>query len=348
MIIGNVALYGATGGKAFFRGIAAERFCVRNSGASAVVEGVGDHGCEYMTGGVAVVLGATGRNFAAGMSGGVAFVFDPEGAFEQTCNAELVDLDPVVTAEDEALLHGLVSEHAERTGSEVAAAILGDWFASKKAFVKVYPRDYKRVIEAQKAAEQNEKEAAELAEADAFERLKAISSLAAKKEDSSKSNNALPLKVRPTRTEAPKKTRGFVEYEREPLGYRDAEARLKDWKEVHRHDSSEETKTLLATQSARCMDCGTPFCHQTRVGVSPREQDSGVERARAPGAVAGRARPPPRDEQLPRVHRARVPRAVRGELHARDHREPRHDQVHRVHDRRPRLRGGLDRPPPPR
>ena len=266
VIIGNVALYGATGGKAFFRGIAAERFCVRNSGASAVVEGVGDHGCEYMTGGVAVVLGATGRNFAAGMSGGVAFVFDPEGAFEQNCNAELVDLDPVVTAEDEALLHGLVSEHAERTGSEVAAAILGDWFASKKAFVKVYPRDYKRVIEAQKAAEQNEKEAAELAEADAFERLKAISSLAAKKEDSSKSNNALPLKVRPTRTEAPTKTRGFVEYEREPLGYRDAEARLKDWKEVHRHDSSEETKTLLATQSARCMDCGTPFCHQTGSG----------------------------------------------------------------------------------
>jgi len=268
IIIGNVALYGATSGKAFFRGVAAERFCVRNSGASAVVEGVGDHGCEYMTGGNAIILGPTGRNFAAGMSGGVAYVYDPKGTFKENCNLELVDLDPLESAEDEELVHGLISEHQSRTDSTVAAAILGDWFKAKRAFVKVFPRDYKRVLTARKAAEQNEAEAKALAEEDAFERLKAISSLAGKDEakGGDRANNALPLKVRPTRTEAPKKIRGFVEYEREPLGYRDAMERLKDWKEVHKHDPSETTATLLATQSARCMDCGTPFCHQTGSG----------------------------------------------------------------------------------
>jgi glutamate synthase (NADPH/NADH) len=136
IIVGNVALYGATAGKAFFRGVAAERFCVRNSGASAVVEGVGDHGCEYMTGGNVIILGPTGRNFAAGMSGGVAYIYDPLGAFPANCNMELVDLDPLETAEDEALVNGLIAEHKARTGSTVAAAILGDWFNAKQAFVK--------------------------------------------------------------------------------------------------------------------------------------------------------------------------------------------------------------------
>ena len=268
IIIGNVALYGATSGKAFFRGVAAERFCVRNSGASAVVEGVGDHGCEYMTGGVAVILGPTGRNFAAGMSGGVAYVYDPLARFEENCNAELVDLYAIEEAEDEALVHGLIKEHKERTGSIVASAILGDWFEAKKHFVKVYPRDYKRVLDAQKAAAANAAEAKALAEEDAFAKLVSMSSLASSDSGSSseKTNNALPLKVRPTRTEAPKKLRGFVDYEREPLGYRDPAERLKDWNEVHRHDGADATKSLLSTQSARCMDCGTPFCHQTNTG----------------------------------------------------------------------------------
>src|SRR5439155_4430218 len=122
VIAGNVALYGATSGEAFIRGIAGERFAVRNSGAIAVVEGVGDHGCEYMTGGRVVVLGGTGRNFAAGMSGGVAYVLDEDGRFEWRCNMELVGFDPLEEDDVEAI-RALVSEHAERTGSPVAARV---------------------------------------------------------------------------------------------------------------------------------------------------------------------------------------------------------------------------------
>jgi glutamate synthase domain-containing protein 3 len=152
IIIGNVALYGATSGKAFFRGRAAERFCVRNSGAHAVIEGVGDHGCEYMTGGRAVILGPTGRNFASGMSGGVAYVLDEDGEFNLRCNLELVDLEKVEAAEDIEELRELISEHHQRTGSAVADRILSDWDNSLAKFVKVMPRDYKRVLEEMKAA----------------------------------------------------------------------------------------------------------------------------------------------------------------------------------------------------
>ena len=127
IVIGNVALYGATSGEAYFRGIAAERFCVRNSGASAVVEGVGDHGCEYMTGGRVVVLGSTGRNFAAGMSGGIAYIWDPQGQFAGNCNAEMVDLDPLETDADIAELKQLISNHAQFTGSTVAQRVLDNW-----------------------------------------------------------------------------------------------------------------------------------------------------------------------------------------------------------------------------
>ena len=150
VIIGNTALYGATSGRAFFRGLAGERFAVRNSGATAVVEGVGDHGCEYMTGGRIAVLGPTGRNFAAGMSGGVAYVLDSDGKFTSRCNPELVDLEPV-GEHDEAELHAMVSEHAERTGSAVARRLLAGWETSIGSFVKVMPRDYKRAL-AEKAA----------------------------------------------------------------------------------------------------------------------------------------------------------------------------------------------------
>ena len=144
--VGNVALYGATSGSAFLRGRAGERFCVRNSGATAVVEGVGDHGCEYMTGGVAVILGPTGRNFAAGMSGGFAFVLDEDGRFADRVNPASVSLLPVESADDKALLKELLEQHAELAGSPIAAALLKDWTAALRRFVKVMPDDYARVL----------------------------------------------------------------------------------------------------------------------------------------------------------------------------------------------------------
>ena len=146
VLIGNVALYGATSGRAFFRGLAAERFCVRNSGARAVVEGVGDHACEYMTGGRAVILGPTGLNFAAGMSGGIAYVFDPDGEFESKCNLGTVDLDPVDADEDIAELRELIELHKQYTGSSVAERILDAWPRVLDQFIKVMPTDYKRVL----------------------------------------------------------------------------------------------------------------------------------------------------------------------------------------------------------
>ncbi|GIW94157.1 MAG: glutamate synthase [Pirellulaceae bacterium] len=146
ILIGNVVLYGATSGEAFFRGRAAERFCVRNSGARAVIEGVGDHGCEYMTGGIAVILGPTGRNFAAGMSGGIAYVLDETGDFPIRCNLGTVELEPVEAAEDIADLLELISRHQELTGSTVAARVLDQWPDILAKFVKVMPIDYKRVL----------------------------------------------------------------------------------------------------------------------------------------------------------------------------------------------------------
>jgi glutamate synthase domain-containing protein 2/glutamate synthase domain-containing protein 3 len=152
VVIGNTVLYGATAGRAFFRGLAGERFAVRNSGASAVVEGVGDHGCEYMTGGRAVVLGATGRNFAAGMSGGVAYVLDEHGTFGERCNMGLVGFDEITEA-DAIELHELIEEHHLRTQSPVAARILRAWRDWLPRFVKVMPHDYKRAL-AELAAEE--------------------------------------------------------------------------------------------------------------------------------------------------------------------------------------------------
>ncbi len=150
VIVGNTVLYGATAGRAFFRGLAGERFAVRNSGANAVVEGVGDHGCEYMTGGRVAVLGPTGRNFGAGMSGGIAYVYDEASDFAGRCNAELVDLEQL-SEHDEAELKDLIAEHAERTGSPVAQRMLAAWDTSVERFVKVMPRDYKRAL-AERAA----------------------------------------------------------------------------------------------------------------------------------------------------------------------------------------------------
>ena len=147
IIIGNVALYGATGGEVFVHGRAGERFCVRNSGAKAVVESVGDHGCEYMTGGVVVILGSTGRNFAAGMSGGMAFVYDENGDFESRFNPGLADLEMVEEIEDTNVLRDMIENHEKLTGSKQAGRILANWQGSITKFKKVMPRDYKRVLE---------------------------------------------------------------------------------------------------------------------------------------------------------------------------------------------------------
>ncbi|KAF7816701.1 glutamate synthase [NADH], amyloplastic isoform X1 [Senna tora] len=273
IVIGNVALYGATSGEAYFNGMAAERFCVRNSGAKAVVEGVGDHGCEYMTGGTVVVLGKTGRNFAAGMSGGIAYVLDIDDKFHSRCNHELVDLDKVEDEEDIMTLRMLIQQHQRHTNSELAKEVLANFENLLPKFIKVFPREYKRVLASMKA-EAASKEAVEVAakdaeepdegepaEKDAFEELKKLAAASLNEKPSQAEQAEAPK--RPSRVAHAVKHRGFVAYEREGVQYRDPNVRMNDWKEV-----MEESKPgpLLKTQSARCMDCGTPFCHQENSG----------------------------------------------------------------------------------
>lgn len=273
ILVGNVALYGATSGSAFFAGMAAERFCVRNSGATAVVEGVGDHGCEYMTGGVVLVMGKTGKNFAAGMSGGIAFVYDPNKDFPRRCNMQEVDLESVAMgSEDDALLRSLITQHRQFSHSELAQQLLQNWQGTIGAMVKVYPRDFRRAIQ-----QRAEKAAAEKAEldrlnkTDAFAELKRVASGAAAAAafgpvapDLNEREKALAIGAaadakkaeRPSRDDKAVKVTGFMKYNREALGYRDPAERLKDWNEVHAQPKAEDA-VLLKTQSARCMDCGT-------------------------------------------------------------------------------------------
>ncbi|HZV54246.1 MAG TPA: glutamate synthase large subunit [Rhodocyclaceae bacterium] len=169
IIVGNTVLYGAIEGDVFFRGVAGERFCVRNSGATAVIEGTGDHCCEYMTGGTVAVLGRTGRNFAAGMSGGIAYVLDEDGSFEKRCNLAMVTLEKVLPAAeqtddgtrhngiaDETLLKSLIEKHLAETGSELARRILADWTAFRARFVKVFPNEYRRALKEMAASQQKE------------------------------------------------------------------------------------------------------------------------------------------------------------------------------------------------
>ena len=150
IIIGNTAFYGATSGEAFISGIAGERFCVRNSGVNAVIEGVGDHGCEYMTGGRVVILGKTGKNFAAGMSGGIAYVFDADNNFSSLCNKEMVDLEKITDEEEREFVKSRIFKHIEMTGSYLATEILAEWENNVGKFIRVIPKDYRRVIDAQK------------------------------------------------------------------------------------------------------------------------------------------------------------------------------------------------------
>jgi glutamate synthase (NADH) len=246
VLIGNVCLYGATSGRAFFRGIAAERFAVRNSGAVAVVEGLGDHGCEYMTGGRVVVLGTTGRNFAAGMSGGIAYILDLHDEFKPRCNPELVELETVHENEEVAWLRALIDEHRARTGSKVADRCLKNWARVLPKFVKVIPSDYKKALEKEKLKQKPVVE----------KTLPAP--VAAKKEPGivDIEDNIVDVALAVKKDAQIDKVRGFMKYQRQSDTYRNSRRRIKDWAEVNQRLTPKELKV----QAARCMDCGVPFC----------------------------------------------------------------------------------------
>uniref|UniRef100_A0ABM0GL38 glutamate synthase (NADH) n=1 Tax=Saccoglossus kowalevskii TaxID=10224 RepID=A0ABM0GL38_SACKO len=251
IIVGNVVLYGATSGKAFFRGCAAERFCVRNSGAIAVVEGVGDHGCEYMTGGRVVILGTTGRNFAAGMSGGIAYVLDKEKKFSQMCNKESISLEAVVKDVDVKFLKQILEEFVESTGSNVAKEILDAWPQPLGNFVKVFPHEYRAALK-----KLNKKLVPELNSVIKVEKSVTNGPSIVDIEDSipdvEKSQKNLDRIL--------DKKKGFIKYPRNNNQYRKVDSRIGDWSEIHNHG---EVKTNIKMQAARCMDCGVPFCQST-------------------------------------------------------------------------------------
>ncbi|BGP12115.1 glutamate synthase [NADH] [Rhodosporidiobolus nylandii] len=268
ILIGNTCLYGATGGALYARGIAAERFAVRNSGAVAVVEGCGDHGCEYMTGGRVVILGTVGRNFAAGMSGGIAYVFDTARDFHKKVNMEMVELGPVEDAKEIAELRGYLEDHKHLTGSDVATSILRNFNAVLPRFVRVMPHDYKLVLEAQ-AVRDAAKKKRTVPPPPAVAAQQAAAAEAAKKpiepalvdlEDSMVDGAAAKKRV-----ETLDKVRGFMKYKRLNEPYRNPKKRVNDWQEVSNRLQDDELKV----QAARCMDCksrGVPFCQSESTG----------------------------------------------------------------------------------
>ena len=296
-IAGNVILYGATDGEVFIRGQVGERFCVRNSGAVAVVEGVGDHGCEYMTGGRVVVLGPTGRNFGAGMSGGVAFVYDPDRTFGERFNPEMVDVEPL--------------DEEDR-----------EWLA----------RDHRSARHRDRVP-RGRSDPGRLEHGDRGLRQGHAPGLPAgpRGHPAGRAGGALG-RTRPSWPRPMGKPTGFIEFGRELPRRRPVPVRLRDWREVYEPFGAEATRA----QGARCMDCGIPFCHE---GCPAREPDPGVERPGLPGRLVRRHRAPARHQQLPRVHRAALPRPLRGGLRARHQRRPGHHRADRVRDRR----AGLDR-----
>lgn len=255
IIVGNVCLYGATSGRAYFRGIAAERFCVRNSGAIAVVEGVGDHCCEYMTGGCVVVLGKTGRNFAAGMSGGLAYVYDIEKNFENVCNKMMVDLFPLEHEEDLKLVESLLTEFLEKTGSEKASEILRQWPKLARYFVKVFPKEYQRALRQMK----NEYISNEIPKTSLLNGPIDPNEVA-KKSVADIEDTVTDVIKQKNQIEKLDKMRGFMKYKRETGIYRPAAQRVKDWKEVYNYT---EVRKTIKMQAARCMECGVPFCQSS-------------------------------------------------------------------------------------
>lgn len=260
VIVGNVCLYGATTGSAYFRGIAAERFCVRNSGATAVVEGVGDHGCEYMTGGRCVILGSTGRNFAAGMSGGIAYVLDVAQNFKTKVNMEMVELSTINDPLEIAFLRGVIEDHRHYTGSELADRILKNFNGVLPRFVKVMPLDYKRVLDeeaAKKAAENKKIHVPQLNGPIGKLLDKALNAEPNTEPNVGDIEDAMiDGEQAKKRVEKLDKVKGFMKYKRQGEAYRNPKRRIKDWKEI----SNRLPDAELKTQAARCMDCGVPFC----------------------------------------------------------------------------------------
>ncbi|KAL8750246.1 MAG: hypothetical protein Q9199_007194 [Rusavskia elegans] len=268
VLIGNVCLYGATQGTCYFRGMAAERFAVRNSGATAVVEGVGDHGCEYMTGGRVLVLGNTGRNFAAGMSGGIAYVLDLNQDFASKVNTEMVEVSGLEDPTEIAFIRGLIEDHHHYTGSELAARCLLEFNRALSRLVKVLPIDYKRVMAEEAAkAEQAKKEQhpLPLLPGNPVRKLHEDSKKQEHdKEAHAKKTDMLDMEDSITDAKAEKKksalvldkTKGFMKYQRRAEKYRKPQTRTRDWKEL----SSRLNEDELKYQAARCMDCGVPFC----------------------------------------------------------------------------------------
>ncbi|KAI6043136.1 NADPH-dependent glutamate synthase [Pisolithus marmoratus] len=257
IIVGNVCLYGATSG---------ERFAVRNSGANAVVEGTGDHGCEYMTGGRVVVLGTTGRNFAAGMSGGIAYVLDTAHTFASKVNMEMVELGKVGDPKEIAALRGLIEDHRHYTGSEVADRVLHDFHHLLPLFVRVMPLDYKRVLEEQAVKEKEEKMRHNFIDLVPSRTASQVDLASEGLEDILLPKEPTPLhdiedslvddSTTKQRLHKLDKMRGFMKYQRLNEPYRPPRKRTKDWKEI----STRLTESELQYQSARCMDCGVPFC----------------------------------------------------------------------------------------
>ncbi|KAI7157891.1 putative glutamate synthase [Hortaea werneckii] len=269
VIIGNVCLYGATSGTCFFRGAAAERFAVRNSGVTAVVEGVGDHGCEYMTGGRVICLGSAGRNFGAGMSGGIAYILDLHQDFESKVNQEMVEIMSLEDPQEIAFVRGLIEDHHHYTGSELAARVLLDFNRALPRFVKVMPTDYKKVLEeeAAKAAEAKKREytlpilpgqAVRDLHEDAGKEKANKEAKAHKKSDATDIEESIQDGAAEKKRSqlVLDKTRGFMKYQRRSEKYRSAKTRTRDWQEL----SSRLNEDELKYQTARCMDCGVPFC----------------------------------------------------------------------------------------
>ncbi|KAG0170152.1 glutamate synthase [NADH] [Apophysomyces sp. BC1034] len=241
VIVGNVCLYGATAGQAFFRGMAAERFCVRNSGAAAVCEGVGDHGCEYMTGGRVVILGSTGRNFAAGMSGGIAYVLDVAGSLAENVNMEMVELETLNESHEVEEVRMLIEDHERFTGSEIAREVLKHFERYLSTFVKVMPIEYRHLLEQQRHQPLRQLPSAHKAPEPVVEDV----------EDS-----VLDEETIQARRAKLDKLRGFMKYRRRLDPYRHPKVRVKDWDEINHRLS----RAQLHEQAARCMDCGVPFC----------------------------------------------------------------------------------------
>lgn len=262
IIVGNVCLYGATSGKVFIRGIASERFCVRNSGATAVVEGVGDHGCEYMTGGLVVILGSTGRNFAAGMSGGIAYVWNASNDLERLCNHETVDLVQIASEFELKSLHKLIEEFAFDTGSTRALEILQDWENSHKMFTKVFPKEFQRALRQIQEEENNAKQEI---------KTSTINSSSVSHNNGISNGSQPPATIaklsdvkdiEDSLNENLDKVRGFMKYKRIKGYYREPKQRMADWNEIF---DQKFIRDNVRVQATRCMDCGVPLC-QTSYG----------------------------------------------------------------------------------